>query len=46
MAKKTDLLIVRFIKGFIIGASMLVPGASGGTMAIILGNIIVFRPDA
>jgi len=28
---------VRIIKGFIIGASMLVPGASGGTMAIILG---------
>jgi len=27
----------RIIKGFIIGASMLVPGASGGTMAIILG---------
>lgn len=30
-------LAVRFVKGFIIGASMLVPGASGGTMAIILG---------
>lgn len=28
---------VRIVKGFIIGASMLVPGASGGTMAIILG---------
>jgi putative membrane protein len=27
----------RIIKGFIIGASMLVPGVSGGTMAIILG---------
>jgi putative membrane protein len=27
----------RILKGFIIGASMLVPGASGGTMAIILG---------
>ena len=25
------------IKGFIIGASMLVPGFSGGTMAMILG---------
>ena len=30
-------IAVRFIKGFIIGASMLVPGASGGTMAVILG---------
>ncbi|MDR0357431.1 MAG: DUF368 domain-containing protein [Clostridiales Family XIII bacterium] len=29
--------IVRFIKGFVIGASMLIPGVSGGTMAIILG---------
>lgn len=28
---------IRFFKGFVIGASMLVPGASGGTMAIILG---------
>jgi putative membrane protein len=28
---------VKFIKGFIIGASMLVPGVSGGTMAIVLG---------
>ena len=27
----------RLVKGFIIGASMLVPGVSGGTMAIILG---------
>lgn len=27
----------RLIKGFVIGASMLVPGVSGGTMAIILG---------
>lgn len=26
----------RIVKGFVIGASMLVPGASGGTMAIIL----------
>ena len=25
------------IKGFIVGASMLVPGFSGGTMAMILG---------
>ncbi len=30
-------LIIKLVKGFIIGASMLVPGASGGTMAIILG---------
>ncbi len=30
-------IAVRAVKGFIIGASMLVPGASGGTMAIILG---------
>lgn len=30
-------LPTRIIKGFIIGASMLIPGASGGTMAIILG---------
>lgn len=29
--------IVTFIKGFIIGGTMLVPGFSGGTMAIILG---------
>lgn len=37
MKKKKDNLIVKLIKGFIIGASMLVPGASGGTMAVILG---------
>jgi putative membrane protein len=30
-------LVVKLIKGFIIGSSMLVPGVSGGTMAIILG---------
>ncbi|MDR2157080.1 MAG: DUF368 domain-containing protein [Clostridiales Family XIII bacterium] len=30
-------MIVRFVKGFVIGASMLIPGVSGGTMAIILG---------
>ncbi len=30
-------LPIRLIKGFVIGASMLIPGASGGTMAIILG---------
>ncbi|WP_206459525.1 DUF368 domain-containing protein [Anaerovorax sp. IOR16] len=30
-------LFVRLMKGFIIGASMLIPGVSGGTMAIILG---------
>ncbi|MBN7772913.1 DUF368 domain-containing protein [Clostridium aminobutyricum] len=32
-----DRIGVRFVKGFIIGASMLIPGVSGGTMAIILG---------
>ena len=37
MEKGKDRIITRIIKGFIIGASMLVPGASGGTMAIILG---------
>ncbi len=35
--KRKGGIIERIIKGFIIGASMLVPGASGGTMAIILG---------
>lgn len=30
-------MVIKLIKGFIIGASMLVPGVSGGTMAIILG---------
>jgi putative membrane protein len=30
-------IIVRFIKGFVIGAAMLIPGVSGGTIAIILG---------
>ncbi|QIB69119.1 DUF368 domain-containing protein [Aminipila butyrica] len=30
-------LLVRLVKGFIVGASMLIPGVSGGTMAIILG---------
>jgi putative membrane protein len=35
--KKENNIAVRIAKGFIIGASMLVPGASGGTMAIILG---------
>lgn len=34
---KGDKTAVRIVKGFIIGASMLVPGVSGGTMAIILG---------
>ena len=29
-------IIIRFVKGFVIGSSMLVPGVSGGTMAIIL----------
>ncbi|HML36585.1 MAG TPA: DUF368 domain-containing protein [Bacillota bacterium] len=37
MKKGKDIFAVRIIKGFIIGASMLVPGVSGGTMAIILG---------
>ncbi len=37
MDKGKNNIAVRVIKGFIIGASMLVPGASGGTMAIILG---------
>lgn len=35
--KRKGGIIERIIKGFIIGAFMLVPGASGGTMAIILG---------
>lgn len=30
-------IAARFVKGFLIGSSMLVPGVSGGTMAIILG---------
>lgn len=37
MEKGKSSIAVRITKGFIIGASMLVPGASGGTMAIILG---------
>lgn len=37
MKKRKNNIAVRIVKGFIIGASMLVPGASGGTMAIILG---------
>lgn len=37
LANKSDSLAIRMIKGLVIGASMLVPGASGGTMAIILG---------
>lgn len=37
MEKEKNYIAVRIIKGFTIGASMLVPGASGGTMAIILG---------
>lgn len=37
MEKKQNNVAIRVIKGFVIGASMLVPGASGGTMAIILG---------
>lgn len=37
MEKGKSNFAIRILKGFIIGASMLVPGASGGTMAIILG---------
>ncbi|HVI42999.1 MAG TPA: DUF368 domain-containing protein [Anaerovoracaceae bacterium] len=37
MEKVKNNITIRIVKGFIIGASMLVPGASGGTMAIILG---------
>lgn len=37
MEKGKNSTAVRAVKGFLIGASMLVPGASGGTMAIILG---------
>jgi putative membrane protein len=29
--------VIRIIKGFVIGSSMLIPGVSGGTMAILLG---------
>jgi len=35
--KSKNRSISRIIKGFVVGASMLVPGVSGGTMAIILG---------
>lgn len=35
--KGKNSIAIRIGKGIIIGASMLVPGASGGTMAIILG---------
>ena len=31
------LALIRILKGIAIGASMMVPGVSGGTMAIILG---------
>ncbi len=37
MEHQNNNIIIRLSKGFVIGASMLVPGASGGTMAIILG---------
>jgi len=30
-------ILIRFLKGVVIGVAMLVPGVSGGTMAIILG---------
>ncbi|WP_037372372.1 DUF368 domain-containing protein [Anaerovorax odorimutans] len=35
--KGKDYIFIKLIKGFIIGSSMLIPGVSGGTMAIILG---------
>ncbi|QHI71288.1 DUF368 domain-containing protein [Aminipila terrae] len=35
--KNDDNIFIRFAKGFIVGSSMLIPGVSGGTMAIILG---------
>ncbi|MHC1721606.1 MAG: DUF368 domain-containing protein [Aminipila sp.] len=35
--KLNDYFFIKLIKGFIVGSSMLVPGVSGGTMAIILG---------
>lgn len=34
---KQDNIFIKLIKGFIVGSSMLIPGVSGGTMAIILG---------
>lgn len=34
---KNITMLKNFIKGIVIGASMLVPGVSGGTMALILG---------
>jgi putative membrane protein len=37
MEKGNKNIAIRFIKGVVIGAVMLVPGVSGGTMAIILG---------
>lgn len=37
MEKRKKSIAANFIKGFAVGASMLVPGVSGGTMAIILG---------
>ena len=37
MGKSKKRIAAIFIKGFAVGASMLVPGVSGGTMAIILG---------
>jgi len=35
--KRKKRIAANFFKGFAVGASMLVPGVSGGTMAIILG---------
>ena len=35
--KKIKIIIKNIIKGFLIGASILIPGLSGGTTAIILG---------
>ena len=40
MERKQEMIVkvvVRFIRGLVIGASMLIPGVSGGCMAIILG---------
>ncbi len=37
MEKRKYKITEIFAKGFVVGASMLVPGVSGGTMAIILG---------
>lgn len=36
-SNKRDNVLIKIVKGFIVGSSMLIPGVSGGTMAIILG---------